>query len=56
MSFSTAMLNDLGDGIVVTAINGRSETRTYIRNIKNQKCDVEISKEEVEAIKKAMTN
>lgn len=56
MSFSTAMLNDLGDGIVVTAINGRSETRTYIRNIKNQKCDVEISKEEVEAIKKAMTS
>lgn len=56
MSFSTAMLNDLGDGIVVSAINGRSETRTYIRNIKNQKCDVEMSKEEVEAINKAMTN
>lgn len=56
MSFSTAMLNDLGDGIVVSAINGRSETRTYIRNIKNQKCDVEMSKEELEAIKKAMTN
>ncbi len=56
MSFSTAMLNDLGDGIVVTAINGRSETRTYIRNIKNKKCDVEISREEAEAINKAMAN
>ena len=56
MSFSTAMLNDLGDGIVVTAINGRSETRTYIRNIKNKKCDVEISREEAEAISKAMAN
>lgn len=56
MSFSTAMLNDLGDGIVVTAINGRSETRTYIRNIKNKKCDVEISREEAEAIDKAMAN
>lgn len=56
MSFSTAMLNDLGDGIVVTAINGRSETRTYIRNIKNRKCDVEISREEAEAIDKAMAN
>jgi len=56
LSFSTAMLNDLGDGIVVTAINGRSETRTYIRNIKNQICDVEISKEEIEAINKAMAN
>ena len=56
MSFSTAMLNDLGDGIVVTAINGRSETRTYIRNIKNKKCDVEISREEAEAINKAMSN
>lgn len=56
LSFSTAMLNDLGDGIVVTAINGRSETRTYIRNIKNTKCDIEISKEEHEAISQAMTN
>ena len=56
MSFSTAMLNDLGDGIVVTAINGRTETRTYIRNIKNKKCDVEISREEAEAINKAMAN
>jgi hypothetical protein len=56
MSFSTAMLNDLGDGVVISAINGRSETRTYIRNIKSQKCEVEISKEEAEAIKKAMTN
>ncbi len=56
MSFSTAMLNDLGDGIVVTAINGRSETRTYIRNIKNKKCEVEISREEAEAINKAMAN
>lgn len=56
MSFSTAMLNDLGDGVVVTAINGRSETRTYIRNIKSQKCDVEISKEEVAAINQAMAN
>ena len=56
MSFSTAMLNDMGDGVVISAINGRSETRTYIRNIKNQKCEVEISKEEAEAIKKAMVN
>lgn len=54
MSFSTAILNDLGDGIVITAINGRSETRTYIRNINNRKCDVDISQEEVEAIEKAM--
>lgn len=56
MSFSTALLNDKGNGVVVTAINGRSETRTYIRSIKNQKCDVEISKEEQSAIKEAMAN
>jgi hypothetical protein len=56
MSFSTALLNDKGDGVVITAINGRSETRTYIRSIINQKCDVEISNEEQAAIKEAMVS
>ncbi|WP_242454308.1 DUF4446 family protein [Bailinhaonella thermotolerans] len=33
LSFSVAMLNGMGDGIVLTSINGRSETRTYVRPI-----------------------
>ena len=33
LSFSLAMLNALGDGIVLTSINGRTETRTYARVI-----------------------
>ena len=29
LSFSVALLDDAGDGLVLTSINGRTETRTY---------------------------
>lgn len=31
LSFSLALLNAAGDGIVLTSINGRTETRTYAK-------------------------
>ena len=31
LSFSIALLNALGDGVVISSINGRSETRTYAK-------------------------
>jgi hypothetical protein len=34
MSFSAALLDDAGDGLVVTSINGRSESRVYAKGIK----------------------
>ncbi len=34
MSFSVAMLDDSGDGLVLTSINGRTETRTYAKGVK----------------------
>ncbi len=50
MSFSAALLDDHGDGIVLTSINGRSETRTYAKEIFNLRSEHNLSDEEREAI------
>ena len=33
LSWSLALLDDAGDGVVLTSIHGRSEARTYAKNI-----------------------
>lgn len=33
LSFSAALLDDHGDGLVITSINGRQETRTYAKDV-----------------------
>ena len=33
LSFSLALLNTLGDGVVLSSINGRAETRTYAKPV-----------------------
>ncbi|MFC5823369.1 DUF4446 family protein [Nonomuraea insulae] len=53
LSFSVAMINGLGDGIVLTSINGRSETRTYVRPVVGGKGQQELSPEEEEAVRAA---
>lgn len=53
LSFSVAMINALGDGIVLTSINGRSETRTYIRPVVGGKGGQPLSPEEQEAVRAA---
>ncbi len=50
VSFSAAFLNDHGDGIVITSINGRTETRTYAKPVKNLTSSHNLSGEELEAI------
>lgn len=50
VSFSAAFLNDHGDGIVITSINGRTETRTYAKPVKNLASSHNLSGEEQEAI------
>jgi hypothetical protein len=56
MSFSAALLDEHGDGLVVTSINGRTETRTYAKPIKNQASQHNLSEEERQAIAGAMAN
>ncbi|PZG18821.1 DUF4446 family protein [Nonomuraea aridisoli] len=53
LSFSIAMINGLGDGIVLTSINGRSETRTYVRPVVGGKGEEPLSPEEEEAVRAA---
>lgn len=52
-SFSAALLDDQGDGIVLTSIHGRSETRTYIKGLVGGVAEIELSPEEMQAVRDA---
>lgn len=54
LSFSAAMLDDGGDGLVLTAIHGRSETRSYIKGVKGGSSEASLSPEEQQAISFAL--
>jgi Protein of unknown function (DUF4446) len=51
LSWSLALLDDGGNGVVLTSIHGRSEARTYAKNISSWSCDQATSPEEEEAVK-----
>jgi hypothetical protein len=53
LSFSVALLDDAGDGLVLTCINGRSETRTYAKGVQGGTSEAALSPEEQDAIAKA---
>jgi hypothetical protein len=50
LSWSLALLDDGGHGVVVTSIHGRSEARTYAKSISSWACEQQLSPEEEEAI------
>ncbi len=54
LSFSCAMLDDHGTGVVLTSINGRQETRVYAKPIAEGNSTYNLSVEESEAIRQAM--
>lgn len=54
LSFSTALLDDAGDGLVLTSINGRTETRSYAKGVKAGDSDAQLSPEESQAISFAL--
>jgi hypothetical protein len=54
MSFTAALLDDSGDGLVITSINGRSESRCYAKGIKAGSGDAKLSPEETQAITLAL--
>jgi hypothetical protein len=51
LSWSMALLDDGGNGVVLTSIHGRSEARTYAKNISQWSCEQALSPEEEEAVK-----
>lgn len=54
LSFSCALLDDHGDGVVLTSINGRQETRVYAKQVTQGTSSHNLSLEEEEAIRRAM--
>lgn len=50
LSFSAALLDDAGDGLVLTSINGRTETRSYAKGVKAGASEHTLSPEEEQAI------
>jgi hypothetical protein len=50
LSFSLALLNATGDGVVLSSINGRAETRTYAKPVQGGKGSQELSPEEAQAV------
>lgn len=50
LSFTAALLDDAGDGLVLTSIHGRSEARTYAKGIKAGKSEQSLSPEEEQSI------
>lgn len=53
LSWSLAVLDDGGHGVVLTSIHGRSEARTYAKSITGWSCEQQLSPEELEAIEHA---
>jgi hypothetical protein len=50
LSWSLALLDDAGHGVVLTSIHGRSEARTYAKSIVDWTSEQQLSPEEEEAI------
>ena len=57
LSYSVALVDEQGQGLMLTTINGRTETRTYVKElpiIEAAESGSKLSPEESEALRKAM--
>lgn len=54
LSFSAALLDDAGNGMVLTSINGRTETRTFAKGVRGGASEHTLSPEEQQAIGHAL--
>jgi len=54
MSFSAAFLDDAGDGLVLTTIHARTESRTYMKAVVQGSAETLLSPEEEQAVEAAM--
>jgi hypothetical protein len=54
LSFTVALLDDASDGVVISSISGRSESRTYAKGVKSGASEQSLSPEEQQAIELAM--
>jgi len=56
LSYAAALLDEKGNGLVVTSISGRHECRSYAKKLVNGESEITLSKEEKEAIAQAMSS
>jgi uncharacterized protein DUF4446 len=56
LSFSAALLDANGDGLVITSINGRQDTRCYAKPVQSWSSRHNLSEEEEQAIHLALTS
>jgi len=55
LSFSAAIVDDRGDGVVLSAIHARGESRTYAKGITRGGSDATLTPEEQQALSAART-
>jgi len=55
LSFSAAVVDDHGDGLVVSAIHARGESRTYAKGVVGGTSDATLTPEEQQALAAART-
>ena len=54
LSYSAAFLDEAGDGVVLSTLNGRAETRSYAKPVRGGRSEHHLSDEERAAIAMAM--
>lgn len=55
-SFAIGMLNEDGDGVVISSLYSRDRMSVFAKPVKNKKSEYELSTEEKKAIEKASVN
>ena len=56
MSFSAALVDDHGNGFVLTSVHARSESRSYIKQVRGGMAEVNLSPEESAAVADAVAS
>jgi hypothetical protein len=56
MSFSAALIDDHGNGFVLTSVHARSESRSYIKQLRGGMAEVNLSPEESAAVADAVAS
>lgn len=56
MSFSVAMVDDHGNGFVLTSVHARSESRSYVKQLRGGMAEVNLSPEESSAVADAVAS
>jgi hypothetical protein len=54
LSYSVALLDDTGSGLVLTTLGGKAEVRTYVRTVSGGAGDAALTAEEQQAVEAAM--